>query len=146
MIWVREHAPTNKSTELVVLYSLADRAADDGTGAWPSWATLQKEARASRATVARTLGRLEEKGLISRGDQTILDRLNYPRDRRPVVWDLNMSLDRDDAEAGSQIETPPAGEETGSQIETPPAEEETGSRLRRDGVSPTSRRGLADET
>ena len=132
MIWVRESAPTRTATEIVVLYSLADRANDDGTGAWPSRATLADEARCSRATINRVLRDLEDRQVIVRGDQTILDRHNYPRDRRPVVWDLNMSLDR-------------ADEETGSQIETPPAEEETGSRRRADGVSPTTQRGIADE-
>lgn len=109
--WVREHAPTENPTELCILYSLADRANDDGQGCWPSVATLALEARCSERTVQRHLRNLEERGLIRRGDQRMVDR--YRPDRRPVVWDLNLGMKRE--EAGCQSVTPddPRGDKPG---------------------------------
>lgn len=93
MIWVKNHAPTTNSTEMCILYALADRANDDGTGCWPYYETLADEARCSLPTVKRHIKKLEERGLIVRGDQSQVSR--YPAHVRPVVWDLNMTLRRD---------------------------------------------------
>lgn len=92
MIWVMEDAPVDNPAELVVLYALADRASDSGEAAFPSQSWIAERARCSERTVRRRLQDLEEKGLIRRGDHRLVE--HYRADRRPVVWDLNMSLTR----------------------------------------------------
>lgn len=101
--WVREHAPTENPAELCILYSLADRANDDGEGCWPSVATLAQEARCSQRTVQRHLRSLEDRGIIRKGDQRMVEK--YRADRRPVVWDLNLDARRSDT--GCQSDTSP---------------------------------------
>lgn len=93
MKWVKNDAPTSNSTEMCVLYALATRVNDDGTGCILYYEALADEARCSLPTVKRHIKRLEDRGLILRGDQGMVSR--YPAYRRPVVWDLNMTLRRD---------------------------------------------------
>ena len=108
--WVRKHAPTKNPTEQVILMMLADRANDDGTGAWPYYARLAEESRCSLPTVKRVIRELEDRGLIKRGDQSKV--AGFPNDRKPVVWDLNMSLDRQKS-TRCQNDTPLNGDERG---------------------------------
>ena len=103
MMWVKKHAPTKNATEMCILYALADRANDDGTGCWPYYETLADESRCSLPTIKRHIKALEERGLIVRGDQREVAK--YPKYRRPVVWDLNMKLRREAEEAGCQSDT-----------------------------------------
>lgn len=105
MIWVRKHAPVDNATEMCILYSLADRANDDGTGCWPSNETIADEARCSPRTVKRHMKELASRGLIVPGDERMV--ASYRPDRRPNVWDLNMSLRRGDT--GCQNDTPDKG-------------------------------------
>ena len=101
MIWVMERAPIESPTEGMVLYALADRASDDGTGAWPSMQWIADRACCSRQTVRRHLRAMEERGLIYKGDQRHVDHLRS--DKRPFVWNLNLEMDRN---AGVQSDTP----------------------------------------
>lgn len=126
MIWVMEHAPINSPAEGMVLYALADRASDDGTAAWPSMQWIADRACCSRQTVRRHLRAMEERGLIRRGDQNLVSHLRH--DKRPVVWDLDLGLDR---LAGYQIDTPSTG--AGYQIEP-------------SGVSNQTERGITGDT
>ena len=89
--WALRRAPVgaDASARLVLVY-LADRADDEGRDAFPSIATLVEQSHLSRSTIKRILRRLEEQGLISRGDQ--LKVAHYRIDRRPVVWDLHVEL------------------------------------------------------
>lgn len=59
----------------------------DGKKFFRSQSWLAEQAHCSVATVKRKLSELESLGVIERGDQSILDRMSWPRDRRPVVWD-----------------------------------------------------------
>lgn len=102
-MWVKKHAPTKNATEMCILYALADRANDDGTGCWPYYETLADESRCSVPTIKRHIKALEERGLIVRGDQSQVS--NYPKYRRPVVWDLNLKLRRDNEKATYQSDT-----------------------------------------
>lgn len=62
--WVLQQSPTQHSDRLVLIV-LADHAQADGTGAFPSYDTILREARlGSRSTVARSLERLEADGHI----------------------------------------------------------------------------------
>lgn len=85
-------------TDLVVLYALAERAHDDGTASWPSQEWIAHRARCSDRTVRRALAGLEERGIIRRGDQRLTAHLTLRR--KPVVWDLDLSLKRSDSVTG----------------------------------------------
>lgn len=77
--WVKGEAPTNSTMEMCILYALAERADDDGTGPWPGYATLADEARCSRRTAMRHISNLESRGLIVREGQKMV--AIYPADR-----------------------------------------------------------------
>ncbi|HUZ56011.1 MAG TPA: helix-turn-helix domain-containing protein [Streptosporangiaceae bacterium] len=62
MNWVWAHSPTSGNERLVLL-ALADVCSrDDGTGCWPSAATIARKANISDRTVRRLIGRLEAEG------------------------------------------------------------------------------------
>lgn len=90
MVWVMDDAPITDPVDLALLLALAEQAHEDGTGAYPSHATLARRGRCSVSTVQRHLAGMEEAGVIRRGDQTLAER--FPPNRRPVVWDLCITL------------------------------------------------------
>jgi hypothetical protein len=94
MTWALEQAPVTDPTQALVLVALADSAQEDGRNAWPSQATLARRARVSDRSVRRILAQLEADGVIRRGDQRVVEHLKA--DRRPVVWDLNLTADTPD--------------------------------------------------
>jgi hypothetical protein len=59
MNWVWANSPTSGNERLVLL-ALADACSrDDGTGCWPSTATIARKANISDRTVRRVIARLE---------------------------------------------------------------------------------------
>jgi hypothetical protein len=69
MNWVWAHSPTSGNERLVLL-ALADACSrDDGTGCWPSAATIARKASISVRTVRRVIARLGAEGyvLVHRG-------------------------------------------------------------------------------
>ncbi len=69
MNWVWANSPTSGNERLVLL-ALADACSrDDGTGCWPSAATIARKANISDRTVRRVITRLEADGhlLVHRG-------------------------------------------------------------------------------
>ena len=88
MLWVLEDCQVTESELRVLLFALADRACDDGRSAFPSQSWLAERCHCSVRTVRRQLCRLEEMGVISRGDQRLVE--HFRPDRRPVVWDVNL--------------------------------------------------------
>jgi len=92
MLWALQDAPVDDPTKVVILVALGDRAASDGTAAFPAQTEIAHRARCSDRTVRRHLRELEEMGLIFRGDQELVS--HYDPRYRPVVWDLNMTLRR----------------------------------------------------
>lgn len=126
--WALRRAPVgaDASARLVLVY-LADRADDQGRDAFPSVATLVEQSRLSRSTIKRILRRLEEGGLISRGDQ--LKVAHYRIDRRPVVWNLHLELHVDNSHSSGGSNWTPAQEPHDSNVSTrgqnePPLSEE----------------------
>lgn len=104
MLWVMEEAPIDSPAEGMILYALADRASDDGTAAWPSQQWIADRACCSKRTVIRHLQAMEDRGLIRRGDQRHVAHIRF--DKRPIVWDLALSLDRNSPPtAGGQNDT-----------------------------------------
>jgi Helix-turn-helix domain len=79
-----------------VLVGLANHAGPDGTGAFPSVATLVRYTGLSERTVRMCLDRLEAAGIVSPCDPGIVAVRIKRADRRPQGWDLNLSLVRDD--------------------------------------------------
>ena len=69
MNWVWANSPTSGNERLVLL-ALADACSrDDGTGCWPSAATIARKANISDRTVRRVISRLEADGhlIVHRG-------------------------------------------------------------------------------
>ena len=106
MSWVMNEAPVEDARQLLILYALADRAHDDGTCAWPSQEWIAERARCTSRTVRNHLQKLEDDGLISRGDQQHVAHIR--KDRRPIVWDLNLDKVRPEIMTGrkSSVERP----------------------------------------
>jgi hypothetical protein len=77
-----------------VLVGLANHAGPDGTGAFPSVATLIRYIGLSERTVRTCLDRLEAAGIILPCDPDIVAVRIKRADRRPQGW--NLSLVRDD--------------------------------------------------
>jgi hypothetical protein len=64
MNWVWANSPTSGNERLVLL-ALADACSrDDGTGCWPSAATIARKANISDRTVRRVIARLEAEGHV----------------------------------------------------------------------------------
>jgi Helix-turn-helix domain len=79
-----------------VLVGLANHAGPDGTGAFPSVATLVRYTGLAERTVRTCLDRLAAEGIISPCDPGIVAARIKRADRRPQGWDLDLSLVRDD--------------------------------------------------
>lgn len=73
-----------------VLLCLANYAGSDGRGAFPSALTLSADTGLSERTVRLKLDELEQGGFISEGNQAIAAAYIDRRDRRPVVYDLQL--------------------------------------------------------
>ena len=82
-----------------VLVGLANHAGPDGTGAFPSVATLVRYTGLSERTVRTCLDRLEACGLIRPCDPEIVAARIKRADRRPQGWDLDLTQLRDDLTA-----------------------------------------------
>ena len=79
-----------------VLVGLANHAGPDGTGAFPSVATLVRYTGLSERTVRTCMDRLEAEGIIQACDPDIIAARIKRADRRPKGWDLDLSLIRAD--------------------------------------------------
>lgn len=88
MVWALEDAPDVPAQALGALMGLANHADEHGRGAYPDQETLAAYARKSSRQVRTDLARLEEVGLIRRGDQSLVAHIR--EDKRPVVWDVAM--------------------------------------------------------
>ncbi|CAI8828563.1 Helix-turn-helix domain-containing protein [Pseudomonas donghuensis] len=73
-----------------VLLCLANYAGSDGRGAFPSAGTLSEDTGLSERTVRLKLDELEKGGWIAEGNQAIAAAYIDRRDRRPVVYDLQL--------------------------------------------------------
>lgn len=93
MLWALKAAPVADAEERLILVAIAEAARKDGTEAYLSQATLAKRALVAERTVRRRLGSLEERALIRRGDQSVVENNpKIPADKRPVVWDVMVPL------------------------------------------------------
>jgi hypothetical protein len=73
----------------------------DGTGAFPSVATLVRYTGLAERTVRTCLDRLAAAGIIAPCDPDIVAARIKRADRRPQGWDLNLNLIRDDLDGAA---------------------------------------------
>lgn len=90
--WALKQQKTREPTQRFVLLCLANYAGADGRNAFPCLSTLVADTGFSERTIRRTLRQLEALGLLIRGNQAIAAAHIVRRDRRPVVYDLPLSL------------------------------------------------------
>lgn len=107
-----------------VLLILANYAHEDGRHAFPATGTLAGRTGLSERTVRYKLDALEEQGLIRRGNQRIAAAHIERGDRRPVVYDLDITRGASSA--------PRSGRG---------ANDATGCKPQHNGVQPTKERG-----
>lgn len=92
--WVFSLSLGSAPQKAVLLY-LAERAQDDGSGAYPSVRKIMVATELSERTVRKALHDLYERGLITLGDQrrAALGKKQsvIPRNRRANVWDLQVN-------------------------------------------------------
>lgn len=93
MVWALEEAPDVPAQALGVLMGLANHADEHGRGAYAGQDLLATYARKSDRQTRSDLTRLEELGLIRRGDQSLVAHIRA--DKRPVVWDLAIERRKD---------------------------------------------------
>lgn len=79
-----------------VLIGLANHAGPDGRAAFPSVRVLTRYSRLSEATVRAAIARLARAGIIQPGDPAVVAAYIHRGDRRPQVWNLDMTLVRSD--------------------------------------------------
>ena len=109
-----------------VLLCLANYAGASGTGAFPSATTLAQDTGLSERTVRYKLDDLEKSGLIQKGNQAIAAVHIDRHDRRPVVYDLQLSRGANPAPRTKRG-----------------ADDATGCNSQQNGVQPTTERGAA---
>jgi hypothetical protein len=83
MAWVFAESPTT-GTDRLVLLSIANHANETGY-AWPSVATIAREANASERAVQRSLANLKDAGYITVLRNAAPDE-RIPKDRRPNLY------------------------------------------------------------
>jgi hypothetical protein len=94
MTWAMQEAPVDKSGPAHVLLVLADHAGDDGRGAFPSVDTIVWKTRLSERSVQTHLRTLEKEGLIRKGNQALAAHYIEREDKRPTVYDLDLTRSR----------------------------------------------------
>lgn len=107
--WVLRYAPAEGNARLVLIV-LADKANEDGTGAYPSVETIGREARIrSKTTVRKHLRELERAGAIAYEGESPL---------KTKSW--RVLMDRGDDFRAANWGAEGAGDPGGSQTLTPP--------------------------
>ncbi|WP_454238373.1 helix-turn-helix domain-containing protein [Pseudomonas sp. AP3_22 TE3818] len=109
-----------------VLLCLANYAGSNGAGAFPSASTLAQDTGLSERTVRYKLDDLEKVGLIQKGNQAIAAVHIDRHDRRPVVYDLQLSRGANPAPRTKRG-----------------ADDATGCNSQQNGVQPGTERGAA---
>lgn len=118
-----------------VLLCLANYAGPDGRGAFPSASTLSDDTGLSERTVRQKLEELRSAGWIEEGNQAIAAAHIDRRDRRPVVYDLQLKRGAPDA--------PRSKRGAGDSPRERGAADSTGCSSRPSGVQLTAERGAA---
>lgn len=86
--WALEQQVVQGPTARLVLICLANYAGEDGRNAFPSVKRLSEHTGLSRKSVQANLRKLEEIGIIEKGDQEIVEAHIKRGDRRPTNYNL----------------------------------------------------------
>lgn len=92
MAWALRQRVATRAAQRHVLLVLANYAGEDGRNAFPAVERIGGDTGMSRKGVQNILRELEEMALIRRGNQKIAEAYIDRADKRPVVYDLNLSL------------------------------------------------------
>lgn len=87
-----------------VLVLLANHAHSDGRNVWRNNRDMAQQLDCSLRTIERAIRDLKVAGLIHPGDQKLTQHLR--QDRRPVVYDLNLSYGREYGEQPELVNDP----------------------------------------
>ena len=93
--WALNHAPVTNTASRFVLVSLANHCHPDGTSAFPSVKTIMRYTGLSEQAVHKHLRLLEAAGVIKRSDQRVVVAHISRADRRPIGYDLDLTLRAD---------------------------------------------------
>lgn len=116
--WALGQQIVTASSARHVLLCLANYAGEDGRNAFPSIARLCADTGLSERAVRDNLRRLEDAGVIERGNQAIAAAHIDRADRRPTVYDIRMdACERGAADAARDV-TGGSSFQNGGQITT----------------------------
>src|ERR1035441_7610959 len=88
VLWALYEAPDVPARLVSTLIAVAVYAGEDGSGAYPSGATVAMLTRKSESQAKRDMAECERLGLLLPGDGRIVEDIRA--DRRPKVYDLPM--------------------------------------------------------
>lgn len=109
MVWAMKQQVVTDASARHVLLCLANYAGDEGRAAFPSVSTLSVDTGLSERTVRSKLDLLESCGTIVRGNQAIVAAYIERADKRPVCYDIVMTLtDKPGAAVAPRDEAPGA--------------------------------------
>lgn len=97
MSWALAQRIVTSASGRHVLLCLANYAGEDGRNAFPSVARLCDDTGLSERAVRNNLRDLEELGVIKPGNQAIAAAFISRADRRPTVYDIDLSRGAEDA-------------------------------------------------
>jgi uncharacterized phage protein (TIGR02220 family) len=97
MAWAMQQQIVLEPAQRHVLLCVANYADHQGKAAFPSAARLMKDTGLSERTVRRKLLELEQTGVISKGNQSVVAAYIERADKRPIAYDLNLSRGVTDA-------------------------------------------------
>ncbi|SEI42029.1 helix-turn-helix domain-containing protein [Paraburkholderia diazotrophica] len=90
MVWAMDQEIVASPTARHVLLVLANYADVNGKAAFPSADTLVRQTGLSERAVRNKLAEMEELGVITRGNQAVVQAYIDRGDRRPISYDLAM--------------------------------------------------------
>lgn len=90
MAWAMEQRIVASPTTRLVLMCLCNYAGPDGKNAFPGTDTLSKATGLSRKSVFTHLQKLEGLGVISRGNQAVVEAHISRKDRQPTNYDIHL--------------------------------------------------------
>lgn len=113
--WALKQTAVESPVARHVLLVLANYAGEDGCNAFPSIARLSEETGLSERAVRNNLRELERVGVIRLGNQAVAAAFIARADRRPTVYDLDLSRGAANA---ARLETGGISEQDGGHLTT----------------------------
>lgn len=142
--WALKQQAVTDPAARSVLFGLANHANHEGRHAFPSVDLLCSYTGLGRRTVFAKLKLLQDKGLIKRGNQKVVAAIIESADRRPVVYDLVLTVGVSSADVGDEQSSD--ADESRDAGDAPRDDEPGATDAPRDdsGVQSTTERGAGD--